>query len=76
MTQEALDPLDSAAILEALAAVSPGVDFAIEQAPADEEAAGAPAASAEAQPFVFGQDGRVYESDEPVWDEGRVVRPR
>jgi ATPase subunit of ABC transporter with duplicated ATPase domains len=26
--------------------------------------------------LVFGQDGRVYESDEPVWDEGRVVRPR
>jgi len=26
--------------------------------------------------LVFGQDGRVYESDEPVWDEGRVVRAR
>ena len=25
---------------------------------------------------VFGADGTVYESDEPVWDEGRVVRPR
>jgi ATPase subunit of ABC transporter with duplicated ATPase domains len=26
--------------------------------------------------LVFGSDGGVYESDEPVWDEGRVVRPR
>lgn len=26
--------------------------------------------------LVFGQDGSVYESDEPVWDEGRVRRPR
>lgn len=26
--------------------------------------------------LVFGADGRVYESDEPVWDEARVVRPR
>jgi ATPase subunit of ABC transporter with duplicated ATPase domains len=26
--------------------------------------------------LVFGQDGRVYESTEPVWDEGRVIRPR
>ncbi|GAB3877928.1 ABC-F family ATP-binding cassette domain-containing protein [Terrabacter terrigena] len=26
--------------------------------------------------LVFGSDGRVYESTEPVWDEGRVVRPR
>lgn len=26
--------------------------------------------------LVFGADGSVYESDEPVWDEGRVVRPR
>jgi ATPase subunit of ABC transporter with duplicated ATPase domains len=26
--------------------------------------------------LVFGADGRVYESDEPVWDEGRVVRAR
>ena len=26
--------------------------------------------------LVFGADGRVYESSEPVWDEGRVVRPR
>jgi ATPase subunit of ABC transporter with duplicated ATPase domains len=26
--------------------------------------------------LVFGQDGRVYESSEPVWDEGRVIRPR
>ena len=25
---------------------------------------------------VFGGDGRVYESAEPVWDEGRVVRQR
>jgi len=25
--------------------------------------------------LVFGQDGSVYESDEPVWDEGRVRRP-
>jgi ATPase subunit of ABC transporter with duplicated ATPase domains len=26
--------------------------------------------------LVFGQDGRVYESDVPVWDEGRVARVR
>ncbi|MEO8261864.1 MAG: ATP-binding cassette domain-containing protein [Pseudolysinimonas sp.] len=26
--------------------------------------------------LVFGSDGRVYESDEPVWDEKRVVRAR
>ena len=26
--------------------------------------------------LVFGQDGSVYESDEPVWEEGRVRRPR
>jgi ATPase subunit of ABC transporter with duplicated ATPase domains len=26
--------------------------------------------------LVFGGDGRVYESDEPVWDEGRVERAR
>ncbi|NED94377.1 ABC-F family ATP-binding cassette domain-containing protein [Phytoactinopolyspora alkaliphila] len=26
--------------------------------------------------LVFGADGTVYESPEPVWDEGRVVRPR
>ena len=26
--------------------------------------------------LVFGADGSVYESDEPVWDEGRVVRTR
>ncbi|MEV7806885.1 ATP-binding cassette domain-containing protein [Microbispora sp. NPDC088329] len=26
--------------------------------------------------LVFGSDGRVYESPEPVWDETRVVRPR
>ena len=26
--------------------------------------------------LVFRADGRVVESDEPVWDEGRVVRPR
>ena len=26
--------------------------------------------------LVFGQDGSVYESDEPVWDEGRVQRAR
>ncbi|SIO91396.1 ABC-F family ATP-binding cassette domain-containing protein [Nocardiopsis sp. JB363] len=25
---------------------------------------------------VFGADGRVYEADEPVWDEGRVTRTR
>ncbi|MGI6878303.1 ABC-F family ATP-binding cassette domain-containing protein [Microbacterium sp. gxy059] len=25
---------------------------------------------------VFGADGRVYESDDPVWDEGRVARER
>jgi ATPase subunit of ABC transporter with duplicated ATPase domains len=26
--------------------------------------------------LVFGADGKVYESDEPVFDETRVVRPR
>jgi len=26
--------------------------------------------------LVFGADGEVYESDEPVWDEGRVQRAR
>jgi len=26
--------------------------------------------------LVFGSDGSVYESDEPVWDEGRVDRAR
>ena len=26
--------------------------------------------------LVFGADGSVYESDEPVWDEGRVSRTR
>jgi ATPase subunit of ABC transporter with duplicated ATPase domains len=26
--------------------------------------------------LVFGADGRVYESNEPVWDETRVVRGR
>ena len=26
--------------------------------------------------LVFGADGEVYESDEPVWDEGRVSRQR
>jgi ATPase subunit of ABC transporter with duplicated ATPase domains len=26
--------------------------------------------------LVFGANGEVYESDEPVWDEGRVERPR
>ncbi|WP_394940431.1 ABC-F family ATP-binding cassette domain-containing protein [Psychromicrobium sp. YIM B11713] len=26
--------------------------------------------------FVFGSDGKVYESDQPVWDESRVVRQR
>ncbi|CAN5372819.1 ATP-binding cassette domain-containing protein [soil metagenome] len=26
--------------------------------------------------LVFGSDGRVYESDEPVWNEKRVVRAR
>ena len=26
--------------------------------------------------LVFGSDGRVYEADEPVWDEGRVDRER
>jgi hypothetical protein len=25
---------------------------------------------------VFGSDGKVYESAEPVWDEKRVVRAR
>ena len=26
--------------------------------------------------LVFGSDGEVYESDNPVWDEARVARPR
>jgi ATPase subunit of ABC transporter with duplicated ATPase domains len=26
--------------------------------------------------LVFGSDGRVYESEEPVWDEARVERSR
>jgi len=26
--------------------------------------------------LVYGADGSVYESDSPVWDEGRVQRPR
>ena len=26
--------------------------------------------------LVFGADGRVYEADEPVWDEARVARKR
>ena len=26
--------------------------------------------------LVFGADGEVYESDEPVWDEARVQRAR
>jgi ATPase subunit of ABC transporter with duplicated ATPase domains len=26
--------------------------------------------------LVFGSDGTVYESDQPVWDERRVVRER
>jgi hypothetical protein len=26
--------------------------------------------------LVFGADGTVYESDEAVWDEGRVARTR
>ncbi|MEJ7757691.1 MAG: ATP-binding cassette domain-containing protein [Nocardioidaceae bacterium] len=26
--------------------------------------------------LVFGEDGSVYEADEPVWSEGRVVRAR
>ncbi len=26
--------------------------------------------------LVFGSDGKVYETKEPVWDEGRVVRAR
>ncbi len=26
--------------------------------------------------LVFGADGAVYESDAPVWDEGRVARAR
>ena len=26
--------------------------------------------------LVFGADGRVYETPEPVWDEGRVARER
>lgn len=57
MSNEPLDPLDSAAILDALAAVSPGIDFAVEQSPVEEPAPAAPEIAAEAQPFVFGQDG-------------------
>jgi hypothetical protein len=26
--------------------------------------------------LVFGADGEVYEATDPVWDEGRVSRPR
>ena len=26
--------------------------------------------------LIFGSDGEVYESDEPVWDETRVTRER
>jgi len=26
--------------------------------------------------LVFGADGKVYEADEPVWDEDRVRRER
>ncbi|HEX3222826.1 MAG TPA: ATP-binding cassette domain-containing protein [Nocardioides sp.] len=26
--------------------------------------------------LVFGEDGLVYEANEPIWDEGRVRRPR
>ena len=26
--------------------------------------------------LVFGEDGKVYESEAPVWDEGRVQRSR
>jgi hypothetical protein len=26
--------------------------------------------------LVFGSDGSVYESDQPVWDEARVQRVR
>jgi ABC-type histidine transport system ATPase subunit len=26
--------------------------------------------------LVFGSDGRVRETTEPVWDEARVTRPR
>ncbi|MBW9119526.1 hypothetical protein JNB63_05410 [Microbacterium trichothecenolyticum] len=26
--------------------------------------------------LVFGSDGRVFESSEPVWDESRVTRTR
>ncbi|MBK8459653.1 MAG: ATP-binding cassette domain-containing protein [Micropruina sp.] len=26
--------------------------------------------------LVFGSDGSVYESDQPIWDEGRVLRSR
>jgi ATPase subunit of ABC transporter with duplicated ATPase domains len=26
--------------------------------------------------LVFGEDGKVYETPEPVWDEGRVKRAR
>ena len=26
--------------------------------------------------LVFGSDGEVYEANEPVWDEARVVRAR
>jgi len=56
MTKETLEPVDPSAILEALAAASPGIDFAIEQAESDEPAPGEAGAVADAQPFVFGQD--------------------
>ena len=26
--------------------------------------------------LVFGSDGQVREADTPVWEEGRVARPR
>lgn len=26
--------------------------------------------------LIFGEDGNVYESSEPVWDEARVTRER
>ncbi len=47
---------------------------------AERQFAGSHGAHAFARGFdrflVFGESGSVYESDEPVWDEGRVQRVR
>lgn len=59
MSTEAPEPVDPTAILEALAAASPGIDFAVEASPAGEAAPAAvvaPDATGDVQPFVFGQD--------------------